>query len=193
MHAGQRGDGFDIPVELIEERPAPFGAFVAEDQPVFVVGDRVDQQHARLRVLGEVAYGLREELVRDRDPLVVDEVDAGQVRHVGRAVTRGGRDHGRDDALEARADRRQRDGCVARHVTRLPSSNERPAVRAGRLVEQLLDGHHQGEPLERAQHLEQLDGGAVGVVDRREEAVDVVVRTGQIGIGARFRSGRGAP
>ena len=114
LHAGERGDGVDIAVEALEHRAAALGPLVHQRQPVLVVVQRVEHDQARARVLGEVARRLREELVRERDPLVVDAVhlrDVGDVRHAVGA--RRGDDCG-DRAFEARRDVTQGDvggGC----------------------------------------------------------------------------------
>ena len=60
----------------LEQRAASLGALVLQDQLEAVVGEGIDDHHARTRVLGEVADRLREELVRERDVLVVDHVHA---------------------------------------------------------------------------------------------------------------------
>ena len=80
------------------------------DQPEaeLLVGHGVDQQHAGARVLGQVPSRLREELVGERDALVVDEVHAGQVGDVGGPVGRRGRDHRRHRPLEAQPERLER-------------------------------------------------------------------------------------
>ena len=137
LHAGERGDGFDVAVQPLEHRAAPLGALVAQHEPVLVVGDRVDEQHARGRVLGEVAHRLREELVRQRDALVVDEVHPGQVGHVRRAVGRRSRDHRRDDALEAALISRSETG-PASAIDHAAGAEQRSSGRgSGRLVEQV--------------------------------------------------------
>ena len=138
-HPAEGGEGVDVAAQPLEHRPAPLGALVHDGQPVLVVGHRIHQQHARPRVLGQVLHGLREELVRQRDSLVVDPVHPRQVRDVRRAVGRRGGDHRRDGAAEAALQLRQLHVEHARLVAR-PSARPRPrpGARAGRLVEHLL-------------------------------------------------------
>ena len=119
------------------------------------------------RVLGEVAARLREELVGQRDPLVVDHADLGQVRHVRRAVRRRGGDDGGNHALETQSDVGQRDG-----VSHEPSRDIGVAgTGPWRLVVELLDGHVAGDEVQRHEPLEQPAVGAVGFDDVGEERV----------------------
>ena len=131
LHAGERSDRVDVTPEPFEQRAPPLRPLVREEQPVAVVTQRVDDDDGRPRVLGEVARRLREELVRQRDVLVVDHVHAREVGDVGHTVGRRGRDLGRDDAFEAGLDVAQRQRVVRRqrHASTLTPRLGRDACR----------------------------------------------------------------
>ena len=105
------------------------------------MGGRVDEQQAAARVLGQVARRLREELVRQRDALVVDDVGLRQVGDVGHAGRRRGGEHGRDGALEARREVGEREAASGSSRSRVPHGRRQPraGARAGRLVVELVD------------------------------------------------------
>jgi hypothetical protein len=115
LHAGERRDGVHIGAQLLEDLAPAFGALVEQLESVLVVVLGVDEQHLRTRVLGEVASRLREELVRQRDALVVDGVHAREVGDVRHALGGARRDHGRDGTAEATVKVRDgEDGAVRR-------------------------------------------------------------------------------
>ena len=62
----------------------------------------IDHAHQRLRVLGDVAPALVEELERQRDVCGIDVLDVAQKGGVGHAVAPSSVERGRDQALEAR-------------------------------------------------------------------------------------------
>ena len=100
LHPRERRDRLDVTGEAVEHRAPTLRALVPQLQAVLLVARR-DDHHARPRILGQVARGLREELVRQGDVLVVDVMDLGEMGDVRCAVGGRGRDDGRDRALEA--------------------------------------------------------------------------------------------
>ena len=104
-----------------------------------LAGVGIDHPHQRVRVLGDVAPALVEELERQRDVRRVDVVDVAEVRRVGRAVARAREERRRHDALEAGGERFE-----AGHASDSGASGERRAgVGPRRLVEDR--GHPQAD------------------------------------------------
>ena len=85
--------------------PDGFRSDVAQLQPPALARVGVDQPHQRLRVLGDVALALVEELERQRDVRGIDVVHVAEERRVRRAVLRAGEERRRDEPLEARGHR----------------------------------------------------------------------------------------
>ena len=54
-----------------------------QGQAITGARERIDEQHAGPRVLREVLHGLREELVRQCHPFIIDQTDARKIGHVG--------------------------------------------------------------------------------------------------------------
>ncbi len=121
LHAVVRGGLVDVLAQLLEHRALLHGAFEHQREAELRVGGRVDQQHRRSRVLDEVARCLREELVRQRDVLVVDVPDPGQVGDVRDAGSRRRRDHRGHGALEAETQVGQTRDVVVAHDSGAPA------------------------------------------------------------------------
>jgi hypothetical protein len=83
---------------------ARFGPQKAEAQSIGLERDRVVHLNARVRVLSDVAAGLVEELPREHDVFVVEQMDLAEIGHVRHAVLVAGGDDARDDAVEATRD-----------------------------------------------------------------------------------------
>ena len=116
----------------VEHRTPPLGALVAQRAG----GTRRRsagsiRQHAGLRVLDQVLRRLREELVRQRDPLVVDHADLGQVGDVRDAV---GRAVAITAGMAPSKQRREVEEAQARPLTATPTppGRRRPGPASGR-------------------------------------------------------------
>ena len=70
-------------------------------QPRLTAAGRVDQYEAGLRIVAQIARSLAEDLVRQRDVVIVDLLDMAEIRDIGDAIGRGRRDDRRDHTLEA--------------------------------------------------------------------------------------------
>ena len=178
-HARERGDHVDVLPKPLEHPAATLGALVHDRQAELVVGDGIDDQEAGPWVLGQVATGLREELVRQRDVVVVDDADARQVGDVGRAVGRGRGDDRRHHALEADVQVAQREHRVA-HV----GSTARGAPAPGPGVWSKISSTCivQTTKSRRDEPHEQPSLGAVGLLDVGEEGVAEPLRQLDVGV-----------
>ena len=111
----------DVFAQPVEDRSPAHSALEHHRQPVLVVRRWVDKHHRRRGVLGQVPRRLREELIGERDVLVVDISDAREVGDV-RDARRGRRCDDRwDRSFEALAQRRERDALVLCHLTDAPA------------------------------------------------------------------------
>jgi hypothetical protein len=119
LHSCECRNRVDVGVEPLEHRAPAFGPLVHQAQPVLVVVQRVEREQAQARVLGDIARCLRQELIGERDPLVVDEMNLRDVRDVGRAVGRRRGNHGRHHSFEAHRDVPQPDLRSLRGLRRL--------------------------------------------------------------------------
>jgi hypothetical protein len=109
LQAGVRGDGLDAQPHALERGAFQFGAHVAQAQGVDLQRVGIVEAHQRLRVLGDVAAALVEELERQRHVPAVHVVDVAEHRHVGHAVLRTRAQPRRQQALEAGRECLERD------------------------------------------------------------------------------------
>ena len=101
LHAGVRGDHLDARRHGVEERTGGLEMVETQLEAVELERPRIPEVDRGVGVLVDVAPRLVEELAGERDVLRVDEVDLREVGDVRLAVAVRGRDHRRDDALEA--------------------------------------------------------------------------------------------
>ena len=128
LHPDHRRDGLDLHVHRVEDRPAGLGVIELQLEIPRVERLRVDQPDGGLGILLEVALGLVEELVGERDVVTIDVVDLRDGAGIGRPVRRARHDVGGDHALHGRFD------LVGqlRHVSRSTTSGSpRPARGSG--------------------------------------------------------------
>ena len=171
----ERRQGVDVGPQPLEHRASPLGALVDQPQAELLVGPRVDQQHAGPRVLGQVPGRLGEELVREGHPLVVDEVDAGQVGDVRGAVGRRGGDDRRHRPLEAEAG-----ATRASPGHDVAPGRRAPAPGPGVWSKSSLDGDGAGHVADGASRSTTVAVDAVGLVDVGEEGLAVPRRSGGV-------------
>jgi hypothetical protein len=92
-HAGVRRDRVDAQRHRVEQRPARLRTHELEPELVALELQRVVHDHGRVRILGDVAARLVEELARERHVTVIDEVHVAERRHVRLATRAAGREH----------------------------------------------------------------------------------------------------